>query len=281
MPRTTTASSRRTRATRRSGRTAATSDRHDLYERSVQSPDSEVEFIDRLWRRVRGRTATSLREDFGGTMYLSATWVRRRATNTAIAVDLDPEVQAWGTARHLDSMPPAVRRRIKVLCEDVRTVECPKVDCIAAFNFSYSLFKRREELVAYFRHVRQGLKRNGLFLLDAYGGSDSYLEQSEDRRLRGFTYVWDTERYNPITGEVLNHIHFRFPDGTSIERAFTYDWRLWSLSELQDCLADAGFRSVEVYWEGSTARGGGDGRFRATRQGEACRGWIAYLHACP
>jgi SAM-dependent methyltransferase len=265
---------------RRPRMTAATSDRHDLYERSVQTPEAEVAFIDKVWRRLRGRTAESFREDFAGTMYLSTTWVRKRPTNTAIAVDLDPEVQQWGIRRHVEPLKPDARRRLDIRLDDVRTVRCPKVDCIGAFNFSYSLFKERAELVAYFRSARKGLKPGGIFLLDAYGGSDSYLEQSEDRKLEGFTYVWDTERYNPITGEVLNHIHFRFPDGTAIEKAFSYDWRLWGLAEIQDCLHDAGFGKVEVYWEGTTEDGDGDGNFKPTRKGDACLGWIAYLSAC-
>ena len=81
---------------RKARRTAATSDRHELYELSVQAPENEVRFIDKVWKKLRGRKPTSFREDFAGTMYLAATWVRHRRGNTAIAVDLDPEVQAWG-----------------------------------------------------------------------------------------------------------------------------------------------------------------------------------------
>ena len=51
----------------------------------------------------------------------------------------------------------------------------------------------------------------GLFLLDAYGGSDSFLEMDEERDLDGFTYIWDQHHVNPITGDVVNYIHFEFP----------------------------------------------------------------------
>ena len=77
---------------RKARRTAATSDRHELYELSVQAPENEVRFIDKVWKRLRGRKPASLREDFAGTMYLATTWIRHRRSNTAIAVDLDPEV---------------------------------------------------------------------------------------------------------------------------------------------------------------------------------------------
>ena len=65
---------RRSAKPRRSRMTAATSDRQDLYERSVQTPEAEVAFMDKVWRRLRGHVATSFREDFAGTMYLSTTW---------------------------------------------------------------------------------------------------------------------------------------------------------------------------------------------------------------
>ena len=59
-------------------RTAAGADRHELYEESVQSPEDESAFIDRVFRSLKGRTPTLLREDFCGTHFLSGTWVARR-----------------------------------------------------------------------------------------------------------------------------------------------------------------------------------------------------------
>ncbi|MEC8855079.1 MAG: class I SAM-dependent methyltransferase, partial [Planctomycetota bacterium] len=130
-------------------------------------------------------------------------------------------------------------------------------------------------------HLRPG----GIFIMDAYGGSESFEEQEEERDLDGFVYVWDQNHYNPITGDVVNHIHFRFPDGTEMNKAFTYEWRLWTLPELQEILREAGFQSVHVYWEGTVEdgeeEGEGNGEFTQTRVGEACQGWIAYLVAQP
>jgi hypothetical protein len=40
---------------------------------------------------------------------------------------------------------------------DVRTARSEPVDAIAAFNFSYFLFKTRKDLVGYFRHARSQL----------------------------------------------------------------------------------------------------------------------------
>ncbi|MBM4007611.1 MAG: class I SAM-dependent methyltransferase [Planctomycetes bacterium] len=261
-------------------RTAATSDRHELYESSVQSPDEESAFIDRVFRSIRGRTPVTLREDFCGTHFLSGTWVKRRAANRAIGFDLHRPTVAWGQSRRATELTAAQRKRLDIRIGDVCTARSQPVDVIAAFNFSYFLFKKREQLVAYFKHARSQLKRDGVMFLDCYGGHGSFSEQTEERDFDGFTYQWHTERYDPVSGDVLNHIHFVFPDGTKVRKAFTYDWRLWTIPEIRECLDEAGFRRTHVYWEGTDhASGEGDGIFRRTTVGEACAGWIAYIAA--
>ena len=55
------------KAKERGWRSAATSDRHELYELSVQDVSNECDLIDQVWQEIRGRTATSIREDFCGT----------------------------------------------------------------------------------------------------------------------------------------------------------------------------------------------------------------------
>lgn len=267
---------------RRTGfwRTAANSDRHELYEIAVQDVVAECEFIDRVWRALRGRTPSTLREDFCGTAKASTEWARRRAGNRAIGVDLDASVVRWGERRHRANLPESIASRVEVRLANVLEVETPPVESVVAMNFSYFIFKERETLVRYFRRVHDALVDGGLFFCDAYGGSDSHLEMEEERSLDGFTYVWDQNHYNPITGDVVNHIHFRFPDGSEITRAFTYRWRLWSLPEIQDAMREAGFVRSTVYWEGTDERSGsGNGVFRPSRRGEACQGWIAYIVA--
>lgn len=266
--------------TRTSGwRTAATSDIHELYEHSVQEPAAEHEFWDRVHKERTGKLPRLLREDFCGTAYSAAEWVKRRATNEVYAVDLSQKTMDWGKRRHGKNLTPAQRERLHYVRGNVLTAKTPQVDLLAAMNFSYFIWKTRAELVAYFKAVWRSLKPGGVVVLDAYGGYDSFSVQQETRDLDGFTYVWDTARYNPITGEVLNHIHFQFPDGTALRKAFTYDWRLWTLPEIQEALQDAGFIQPAVYWEGTLKNGEGDGVFTRTRTGEACAGWIAYIVA--
>jgi len=278
------ADTRRSPSTKRRSRdrwrTAATSDIHDLYERSVQDPAVECEFIDQAWKERRGRLARSIREDFCGTAAMSVGWVKHRSTHVAYGVDLDESVLAWGRARLPRRLTPAQRRRLTLIRGDVRSVRTPSVDCVVAFNFSYFIFKTRGELREYYQRVRRALVADGLFILDAYGGSESFTEMEEERHLDGFTYVWDQHHFNPVTHHVINHIHFRFPDGTQIKKAFTYDWRLWTLPELRELLLEAGFKAVTVYWEGTDEKTGeGNGEWAPTTRGEDCPGWLAYLVA--
>jgi hypothetical protein len=49
---------------------ARNADRHSLYQQSVQAPEYEVRFLDKIFRRHTGRKLLQLREDFCGTAYL-------------------------------------------------------------------------------------------------------------------------------------------------------------------------------------------------------------------
>ena len=54
-------------------------DIHDLYERSVQAVDVEVEFLQDTFRALRGRSPITYREDFCGTAAAACEWVRSGA----------------------------------------------------------------------------------------------------------------------------------------------------------------------------------------------------------
>lgn len=259
-------------------RTAKTADTLELYELSVQEPESEIDIIDQIWNEQRSRTARTLREDFCGTAAVSIEWVKRRGDNHATGVDLDRPTLDWTLGRMDGLLDENQKSRINLIEGDVLSTKTDAVDTFLATNFSYFIFKSRDQLRNYFEIVRDGLVDDGLFILDAYGGSDSYLEMTEDRDLDGFTYVWDQNMFDPITGDVVNHIHFKFPDGTKIKKAFTYEWRLWTLPEIREILLDAGFKDVVVYWEGTEEdTGEGDGEWACSERGEACEGWVAYI----
>ena len=44
------------------------------------------------------------------------------------------------------------------------------------------------------------------------------------------------ESPNPITHATTCHIHFKFPDGSKLKKAFTYEWRLWTAPEIRELL---------------------------------------------
>ena len=140
-------------------------------------------------------------------------------------------------------------------------------------------FLERDEMRDYFARVHDALKPDGVFFLDAFGGPDASDLTKEKTKINGFTYIWEQAEFEPVTGRILCHIHFKFPDGSKIKRAFTYDWRLWTLPELRELLAEAGFSKVRVYWEGDDGDGGGNGEFKEHATGEADLAWIAYLVA--
>jgi len=260
--------------------TASACDPHILYEKSVQEPEAEVEFILQAWRERRKRRPTTLREDFCGTAIASCAWVKHRRAHTAVGIDIDPNVLAWARQRLPERVTNEQRSRLTLLQGDVMKARVDPVDTLVALNFSYFLFKERSALKRYFQRAFASLVDDGLLIIDAYGGSESFEEIEEERNLDGFTYVWDQHHVNPITHHVINHIHFRFPDGTEIKRAFTYDWRLWTLPELREVLLEAGFRRTTVYWEGTDPKTGeGNSEFTPSERGEACAGWIAYIVA--
>ncbi len=264
------------------GTTAYTADRYEYYEKSVQSVEAEIDMVDATYRQLRGRTASLLREDFCGTGNTSCEWVNRRKTNRAIGLDLDPEVLEWGRQHKLGRLSKNRRQRIELLQQDVMQADCDAVDMILAMNFSYQLFKTRDSLRNYFATARQGLKSDGILFIDAYGGYESGKTVKEKTKYKGFTYYWHQKKYNPINGHMLCHIHFKFSDGSWLKKAFTYEWRLWTLPELQEILVEAGFSKVTVYWEGTDEESGeGNGIYTPATTGEDDPSWIVYLSAEP
>lgn len=257
---------------------AKRADRHVLYEKSVQNVDAELDFVNATFTKLRGRPPRVLREDFCGTANLSCAWVRRGPRNIAHCIDLDPEVLDWSRRNRLGALDAAQARRIHVLNKDVLKVRCPGTDVTLALNFSYWVFKDRRTMERYFRKVHSELGDDGVLFLDAFGGYEACREMEETTEYNGFTYVWDQAAYNPVNGDITCHIHFRFKDGSRLRKAFSYDWRLWTLPELTEMLAETGFQST-VYWEGTDARGEGNGVFTPTARGEADAGWIAYIVA--
>ena len=256
-------------------------DRHALYEASVQGVEFDLSFASSLFRRLRGRAPLVLREDFCGTAALSAGWVMRSSAHVAYGIDLDPEPLAWARAHRLPRLRSA-SRRVHLLQSDVLHARAPRADLTLAYNFSFFVFKTRRQLLAYFKAARRGLKSDGVLLLSTFGGTQAFETMSETRRiaakqavdgtrLPSFGYIWEQERFNPVTHDLFCSIHFKLPSGRLLRRAFVYDWRMWTLPELHELLLEAGFRESRAYVDT------GDGVYHRRTKFENQPGWLAIV----
>jgi SAM-dependent methyltransferase len=253
-------------------------DRHLLYQWSVQVPEFEVRAMDRIFRKHRGRRALSMREDFCGTGLLSCEWVRRGKGRQALGLDLDRETLAWGREHNVAKLGKAAAR-VTLREADVRTVTDPPADVVCAYNFSWFMMHPLPSLVEYFRRVRASLGPDGMIFLDCYGGWEAQQQIAEPRLVETpegmFTYTWEQADYNPIDNIALCHIHFELAGGRKLNKAFTYEWRLYSPAEARDALLMAGFSDCVIYWDYSL-----DPEvdlYRPGRRGQNQPGWLAYI----
>lgn len=258
---------------------AEQADIHELYEESVQNVENEVEFLQTTFRELRGRDAYLFREDFCGTASAACHWVTQGKKYQAIGVDINPAVLEWGRANRVGRLPAEDQARVSLIESNVLDVDTPQVDVLAAYNFSYWIFEDRKTMVSYMRRCYEALKDDGILFMDVFGGSESFQETREKTKYDGFTYIWEQAEFHPVTNHMKCHIHFKFPDGSKIKRAFSYQWRLYTAPEIRDMLLDAGFAKVTVYWEGEDEDGEGNGEFTPEAKGDADPAWIAYIVA--
>ncbi len=277
----------------RSGRARAAGrpDRHALYEVAVQGVDWDLDFLERVWRyRHPGRDPETFREDFCSTAALATAWVRRGPRRRAWGVDLDSEPLAWARAHRLPWARDAASR-VTLVRGDVRSARRPAVDVACALNFSWWVFHERGDLLRYLRAARAGLKPGGVLVLNMFGGSKAerpLVERTRKRAENGpdgemlppFTYVWEHQSFDPICRRLVAHIHFELGGDRRMSRAFSYDWRMYTLPELADALSEAGFRHHEIWsegWDQHANHGNGTLYKRARLENQDT--WIAYVVA--
>jgi hypothetical protein len=262
-------------------------DRHAFYEVAVQGPEWDIDFLERAFRSHNDREPRTFREDFCSTAALATAWAQRGPERHAWAVDLDPEPLAWASAHRLPWVREAAKR-VKLVRADVRRPQRPRVDIACALNFSWWVFHERADLLAYLRAARAGLVDGGVLVLNAFGGARAERTLIERTRKRAssapdgtivprFTYVWQQGRFNALDRRLLAWIHFEPERGPRMVRAFTYDWRMWTLPELREAARESGFRSFDVWTEGwDAARRTHTGTLhrRAKLDNDDC--WIAY-----
>lgn len=222
------------------------SNRLDLYELCVQDPEREALFL----CAVHAGAPLTLAEDFSGPASICRAWLRVDDGYYAIATDVDPEPLEHCVRTLAETLGPGAVERLTVNVADVLEAK-GEADIIAALNFAACELHTRERLVTYLRHALFRLNAGGVLVLDTYGGANAYtpgvVECEVHTDAGTVLYEWEQVDANPLTGRVVNAIHFTLPDGTRLEQAFSYDWRLWSVTELRDAMREAGFRSTEVH----------------------------------
>ena len=260
-------------------------DKFKCYQKSVQTPSHEVEFFEQAFRDAYRRKPYSLREDFCGTFAVCCKWVASNPRRTAIGVDLCDETLQWGRDHNLAKLSDAEQKRVRLLSQDVRKRNRPTVDVLAAQNFSFWIFKTRQEVIDYFKMARSNLNSDGIMVMDMMGGGDCYEEGLVDKRTivkgkRGFKYEWKQASFNPITADAKFAISFRFSDGSKLKNAFEYEWRFWTIPEVREMLGEAGFSESHVYWEIEDEDDPkADGTWERREEAPSDPSWICYVVA--
>ena len=254
-------------------------DRFALYEAAVQVPEHEVSFFERAFKDAHHRSPQVLREDFCGTALVARSWVASGPERRAFAVDHDPAPLAYGRAEADRTLSASQRERLELIESDVRTAITLPADVAAVQNFSINELGERAALVDYLSGVHAALAGEAVLVLDVMGGPLRQVDaRTEHRRCRGFEMEWTQRRFDPIAGRGRFALSFVLDDGTRLDDAFSYDWRLWSIPELRDALAEAGFAESVVYWAGEdTKRGGHQGVYKRRREAPAEPSFVAYV----
>ena len=195
-------------------------DKYDYYFRSVQSAETDVLFLRKAFKELKGKEPRTLREDFCGTFALSCEWIKLNPRFDAYGVDLDPEPLAYGRSHNLPKLKPDQQKRLHLLEGNVLHWNLPTADLAIAMNFSYFVFKTREVMKKYFTNVYKSLKKDGVFVLDCFGGSQCFDAIEETTNHRSFKYFWDQTGFDPVTNRALFHIHFQPKGQKKVEQVF-------------------------------------------------------------
>ena len=264
---------------------AEKADKFLCYQKSVQSPEHEVEFFEQAYRDAFGRKPTTLREDFCGTFSVCCEWVKSNKNRTAIGVDLCSDTLQWGRDNNLSGLTAGQQDRIRLLEQDVRKRNRPQVDILAAQNFSFWIFKTRAEVIEYFKAARANLNSEGIMIMDMMGGGECYVEGQVDKRTikkgkKGFRYLWKQKSFNPINHDASFSISFHFKDGSKLKNAFEYHWRFWTIAEVRELLEEAGFSESCVYWDLEDEKEHEDDEdWQRLEEAESAPCWISYIVA--
>jgi SAM-dependent methyltransferase len=279
-------------------------DKLELYRWAVQDPETHAVILRTMYECLRpGLHPLVLREDFAGTSAESVAWVILEHGRRAIAIDRDGPTLEWAQRRAFRLLG-ALASKIEFVNGDARRVGPPGVppaDIISVLNYSILYQREPEELLSYLRHAISGLAPDGILVFNLFGGEAAVQPRTSRHRVTPnprlstespipvFEYLWEIRSYDRASQRLDCRIHFEVPDQGEPERkrelrdAFRYDWRLWSVRELVEACADAGFSDVQVWRHTYDPSKGGAGIFLGSVEPDslaALEKWNAYIVAC-
>lgn len=257
-------------------------DKYHYYVHSVQSAAHDASLIRKMTKQYCPKiTDLVLQEDFCGTAALCYEWTELHPKFRAVGIDLDKKALAWGVKHHTPHHSKQAVARVKTICDNVLKVHPIKPHVICALNFSYFFIRAREEMLRYFKASRAALQNHGLLVLDAFGGPNYQLPNSDKRRnaAEKFSFWWEVETFDALSHEMTCHLHYQRQGERRRERVFSYDWRLWGVPEITEILRDAGFSKVHYWAEGVDKKGHGNGNYRPVRKESDCEAWVCYIVA--
>lgn len=195
--------------------------------------------------KLHGGNPRVLHEDFCGSAAVSREWCAGGGRR-AVATDLHAPTLAFAEQR---AGTRAIRFVRGSVLENPEAV--PDADVVFAGNFSVGELGARADLLLYLTRGRQRLVDGGVLVCDVFGAPPTS-EKASTRRVvplgdgRSVEYVWEQRCWRPWSGRVCCAVHFRvLRDGEVLESlpdAFEYSWRVWSVPELIDLMAEAGLR---------------------------------------
>jgi hypothetical protein len=249
--------------------------KYKLYEHTVQSPNWQVDYLPQFHTWLVGKKPQRFREDFCGSGKISCEWVKRSPKNSALGLDIDGECLQYANDINRAELKPSEKKRVQFIKQNVLKPTQQKFDMIGAFNFSFFVFHERKEMLKYFKAARLSLAAKGTIFLELAGGVGFQEQNSEVKTMKiagigKVDQIWEQHQYDPITQVSDFSIHFKLPNGSVINDAFNYHWRMWQIRDLQEVLLDAGFKKTVVLWEQ-------DGEYLPVENAELTESWVAYV----
>ncbi len=254
---------------------ASEADQYRIYQLAVQSPEADIELLQHIFKASRGRKGYRLREDFCGTGLTLSHWINQGSRYRGEGFDYDPAPVQWGLQHNFAVLGKAASRATLHIA-DARSPSLHRPDIRCAFNFSYWVFLEQKEMLEYFSNVYADLADDGVFIIDATGGTESLSEEPYESDHGDFSCIWHQENFSPIDHSADLTLRFRFSDGSELEPPYRYRWRVWSIPELTDLLLQAGFTTTNIWWQNDDA---GDIGFEITRKGYNDPCWVACIAA--